>query len=67
MKKWESRWSFRFAGDEGTVINIQAPKSYGLTHAERWAWLQLDEIAGTDNSEIFDLIRIDKEYGTEEV
>lgn len=67
MKKWEYRWKVRFLGDEGTVIEIPAPVSYNLQESVDYAWksldnMQLDQVRA---AELFDVIRIDKEYGTE--
>lgn len=65
MKKWEYRWKVRFLGDQGTVIEIPAPVSYNLQQSVDYAWKSLDSMIFADNTELFDVIRIDKEYGTE--
>ena len=67
MKKWEYRWRVIFLGDEGTVIEIPAPMSHNLQGAVEYAWKSLDSMQfdPVTDTELFDVIRIDKEYGTE--
>lgn len=65
MKKWEYRWKVRFLGDCGRVIEIPAPVNYNLQEAVGYAWKSLNVMIPEDDAELFDVIRIDKEYGTE--
>ena len=67
MKKWEYRWKVRFLGDEGTVIEIPAPMNYNLQESVDYAWITLDnmQLDSSHAAELFDVISVTKEYGTE--